>query len=96
MNRELFRTTDGEPVTAVTAAEMAAVDRVAVEEFSLGLIQMMEHAGRTLSRVVLGSDADRITVVPGPSRHGRPRPPPPPHSPARHRTPAPTRAPHFC
>jgi NAD(P)H-hydrate epimerase len=70
MNRELFRTTDGKPVTAVTAAEMAAVDRVAVEEFSLGVIQMMEHAGRTLSRVVLGSDADRITVVAGGGGNG--------------------------
>jgi len=70
MNRELFRTTGDEPVTAVTAAEMAEVDRVAVEAFSLGVIQMMEHAGRTLSRVVLGSDADRITVVAGGGGNG--------------------------
>jgi len=70
MNRELFRTTDGDPVPAVTAAEMAEVDRVAVEAFGLGVIQMMEHAGRTLSRVVLDSDADEITVVAGGGGNG--------------------------
>ena len=70
MDHDLFRTAAGDPVTAVTAAEMTAVDRVAVEEFGLGIVQMMEHAGRTLSRTALESDADRITVVAGGGGNG--------------------------
>jgi NAD(P)H-hydrate epimerase len=70
MDQDLFRTAAGDPVTAVTAAEMTEVDRVAVEEFGLGIIQMMEHAGRTLSRVASESDADRITVVAGGGGNG--------------------------
>ena len=70
MDSPAFRTTDGEPVPSVTAAEMAEVDRVAVEEFGLGIIQMMEHAGRTLSRIAIESDADRITVVTGGGGNG--------------------------
>ena len=70
MDSPAFRTTDGEPVPSVTAAEMAEVDRVAVEEFGLGIIQMMEHAGRTLSRIAIESDADRITVVAGGGGNG--------------------------
>ena len=52
MDRDVFETADGRPVTAVTATEMADVDRVAVDEFGLGLLQMMENAGRTLARQV--------------------------------------------
>lgn len=52
MDRDAFETSDGRPVTAVTAAEMADVDRVAVDEFGLGLLQMMENAGRTLAHQV--------------------------------------------
>ena len=70
MDSPAFRTTDGEPVPSVTAVEMAEVDRVAVEEFGLGIIQMMEHAGRTLSRIAIESDADRITVVAGGGGNG--------------------------
>ncbi|MFB6219741.1 MAG: NAD(P)H-hydrate epimerase [Halobacteriaceae archaeon] len=44
-----FRTESGAPVAAVTADEMREVDRVAVEEVGLGLLQMMENAGRTLA-----------------------------------------------
>ena len=70
MDAGVFETVDGDPVAAVTGTEMAEIDRVAVEEFGLGIIQMMEHAGRTLSRVVLDSDADRITVVAGGGGNG--------------------------
>lgn len=68
MEPDAFRTR-GDPVTAVTAAEMAEVDRVAVE-FGLGIIQMMEHAGRTLSRTALDSDASRLVVVAGGGGNG--------------------------
>ena len=70
MDSPAFRTTDGDPVPSVTAAEMAEVDRVAVEEFGLGIIQMMEHAGRTLSRIAIERDAHDITVVAGGGGNG--------------------------
>jgi yjeF N-terminal region len=44
-----FRTPDGRDVTAVTAEQMADVDRVAVEAVGLQLLQMMENAGRALA-----------------------------------------------
>ncbi len=44
-----FRTPTGQPVTAVTADEMRDVDRVAVDEVGLALLQMMENAGRALA-----------------------------------------------
>lgn len=49
MTRNSFRTPTGRDVTAVTADEMRAVDRVAVEEVGLQLLQMMENAGRILA-----------------------------------------------
>lgn len=45
-----FVTPDGRPVPTVTADEMREVDRVAVEEANLALLQMMENAGRALAR----------------------------------------------
>ncbi|MFT4890853.1 MAG: NAD(P)H-hydrate epimerase [Halobacteriales archaeon] len=49
MPRSSFRTPGGREVTAVTASEMRAVDRVAVEEVGLELLQMMENVGRVLA-----------------------------------------------
>jgi NAD(P)H-hydrate epimerase len=49
MARSPFRTPTGRDVAAVTAAEMRAVDRVAVENVGLQLLQMMENAGRSLA-----------------------------------------------
>jgi len=49
MDEILFETTDGRAVTTVTAEEMRAVDRVAVEDVGLALRQMMENAGRNLA-----------------------------------------------
>jgi NAD(P)H-hydrate epimerase len=45
---ERFRTPDGRSVPAVTADEMRAVDRAA-EDAGLGVLRMMEHAGRGLA-----------------------------------------------
>ncbi|MEF8894355.1 NAD(P)H-hydrate epimerase [Halodesulfurarchaeum sp.] len=44
-----FQTPTGRDVPAVTTTEMNAVDRVAVEEVGLQLLQMMENAGRILA-----------------------------------------------
>jgi NAD(P)H-hydrate epimerase len=47
-----FRTEDGVIVPAISAAQMREVDRIAVEEFGLGILQMMENAGRNLAQNV--------------------------------------------
>jgi len=48
-----FRTLDDIVVPAVTAEQMREVDRMAVEEFGLGILQMMENAGRNLALNVM-------------------------------------------
>jgi len=40
-------------VPAVTAEQMREVDHVSVEEFGLGILQMMENASRSLAENVL-------------------------------------------
>lgn len=70
MDMTLFRTADGDPIPAVTAPEMAAIDRIAVEESGLGIIQMMEHAGRELARAALDTDHEAFTVVAGGGGNG--------------------------
>lgn len=49
MARDSFTTATGATVPAVTADEMREIDRVAVDEVGLGLLQMMENAGRNLA-----------------------------------------------
>lgn len=44
-----FRTSSGLLVPAVTADQMREVDHIAVEDFDLGILQMMENAGRNLA-----------------------------------------------
>jgi NAD(P)H-hydrate epimerase len=70
MNADIFATPDGESVTAVTASEMAAVDRVAVEEFGLGLLQMMENAGRNLARCIRDRSPESVVVLAGDGGNG--------------------------
>jgi len=48
-----FWTQDGRTVPAVTAEQMREVDRIAVEDFGLGILQMMENAGRNLAGHVM-------------------------------------------
>lgn len=52
MNPNAFVTANGTPVTAVTADEMRAVDRVATEAVGLELRSLMENAGRNLASLV--------------------------------------------
>lgn len=47
---DAFVTTRGVAVPAVSADEMAAVDRVAVDDVGLPLLSMLENAGRNLAR----------------------------------------------
>ncbi|WP_280584971.1 NAD(P)H-hydrate epimerase [Halorubrum sp. Boch-26] len=75
MDTSTFVDPDGRPVTAVTAEEMRAVDRTAVEEVGLDLPRMMEHAGRGLAEAVLRArPTDRseppVTVLAGNGGNG--------------------------
>jgi NAD(P)H-hydrate epimerase len=60
---------------AVTAAEMAEVDRLAIDEFGIDILQMMEQAGSHLAELVraeLGGDLRdrRVMVAIGPGNNG--------------------------
>jgi NAD(P)H-hydrate epimerase len=48
-----FWTEDGIPVPAVTEEQMREIDRIAMQDFGLGFLQMMENAGRALAMNVL-------------------------------------------
>jgi NAD(P)H-hydrate epimerase len=68
-----FETESGIAVPAVTAEEMREVDRIAMEDFGLGILQMMENAGRNLAQNVmdmLGDDAGEITILAGAGGNG--------------------------
>jgi NAD(P)H-hydrate epimerase len=68
-----FWTQEGVPVPAVTAEQMREVDRIAVEEFGLGILQMMENAGRNLAANVmdmLGRIGGEVTVLAGAGGNG--------------------------
>jgi NAD(P)H-hydrate epimerase len=74
LQREVvFRTEDGLPVPAVTADQMREVDRIAVEEFGLGILQMMENAGRSLAQTainILHGTKSEVTVLAGSGGNG--------------------------
>jgi NAD(P)H-hydrate epimerase len=73
MSTKSFLTEDGRPVPAVTAEQMREVDRIAVEEFNLGILQMMENAGRNLAQNVmgmLGETTAKVTVLAGAGGNG--------------------------
>ena len=68
-----FRTTAGVRVPAIAAEQMREVDRVAMEEFGLGILQMMENAGRNLAENVLdmvGAASGQVTVLAGAGGNG--------------------------
>jgi len=68
-----FVTEDGVIVPALTAEQMREVDRIAVEEFGLGILQMMENAGRNLAENVmdmLGRASGAVTILAGGGGNG--------------------------
>jgi len=67
---EPFETTEGTPVPAVTGAEMREVDRVAIEEVGIELLQMMENAGRNLAAEVHSTDPESVLVAAGTGGNG--------------------------
>lgn len=70
MTEPAFRTTDGIPVSAVSADEMREVDRVAVEDVGLELLHMMENAGRDLAGRILERQPDEVAVLAGTGGNG--------------------------
>jgi len=69
----LFITSDGLPVPAVTANEMRQIDEIATREFGLGILQMMENAGRALAEQamnMLTSPSDTVVVLAGSGGNG--------------------------
>ncbi len=69
----MFRTQDGVSVPAVTAEEMREIDRISIDEFGLGILQMMENAGRNLAENVLdmlGGIDGEITILVGAGGNG--------------------------
>lgn len=70
MDERAFRTSGGEPVPAVTAAEMRRVDDLAVDAFGIAVLQMMEHAGRALAGIVRERADGPVTVLAGSGGNG--------------------------
>jgi NAD(P)H-hydrate epimerase len=67
-----FQTEDGQCVPAVTAEQMREVDRIAMTDFGLGILQMMENAGRNLALNVMEmvGNAGGVTVLAGAGGNG--------------------------
>ncbi|MBW8010006.1 MAG: NAD(P)H-hydrate epimerase [Chloroflexi bacterium] len=70
---KFFSTVEGVKVPALTEQQMREVDRIAVDEFNLGILQMMENAGRNLSMMIIEMLQDKpgeITILAGPGGNG--------------------------
>jgi NAD(P)H-hydrate epimerase len=73
MRRPVFQTEDGTEVPAVTEQQMREVDRIAVNDFGLGILQMMENAGRNLTELAIemvGDSPGSIAVLAGSGGNG--------------------------
>lgn len=70
VSSDQFQTVTGRQIPAVTAAEMREVDRVAVEEVGLQVLQMMENAGRALAWHVRDVGDGTVVVVAGNGGNG--------------------------
>jgi len=68
-----FQTEDEVVVPSITAEQMREADRIAVEEFGLSLLQMMENAGRNLAENVLdmvGGGKGEVAILAGSGGNG--------------------------
>jgi NAD(P)H-hydrate epimerase len=73
MSRIHFLTSTGTKIPAVTEQEMREVDRLAVEEYQLGVLQMMENAGRNLALLsirILAGQVGPIVILAGSGGNG--------------------------
>ncbi len=70
---QLFTTPAGDPIPSVTADQMRELDRIAIENFGVSLLQMMENAGRSLATAAMemtGVAPERILVLAGGGGNG--------------------------
>lgn len=68
-----FTLADGTAIPAVSAEQMLEVDRLANGKYRLGILQMMENAGRSLSGQVmaeLGASGGHVVVLAGGGGNG--------------------------
>ena len=68
-----FRADNERVVPSVTTEQMREVDRLAVEEFHLSILQMMENAGRSLAENVIdmvGTLPDEVAILAGGGGNG--------------------------
>lgn len=70
MNNPVFRTPSGVDVPSVTAEEMREVDRIAVDEVGIQLLQMLENASRTLAEHVHALGDGSVFVIAGNGGNG--------------------------
>lgn len=64
---------DGRGIPSVTEDEMREIDRIAVQDFHLGVLQMMENAGRNLASHIYdisGEESGWITILAGSGGNG--------------------------
>ena len=69
----MFKIKNGQIIPSVTEDQMREVDRIAMDDFRLGVLQMMENAGRNLALNVmdmLGSHAGEVTILAGSGGNG--------------------------
>lgn len=68
-----FTSDKGLLIPSLTSDQMREVDRVAVEDFGLGILQMMENAGRNLAQLAfeyLANGSGQVGVLAGPGGNG--------------------------
>ena len=68
-----FKTSWDVNIPALTADQMKEVDRIAVDEFGLNILQMMENAGRNLTETVihmLPDKSSQVTILAGSGGNG--------------------------
>ncbi|MEK6222289.1 MAG: NAD(P)H-hydrate epimerase, partial [Chloroflexota bacterium] len=73
MDTSTFHTEEGNHVPFVTEDQMRDVDRIAVEVFGLGILQMMENAGRNLALAamdMLPDTDENVTILAGTGGNG--------------------------
>jgi NAD(P)H-hydrate epimerase len=71
MNLDGFPAISRESVAWITESQMVEVDRVMIEDLDIGLIQMMENAGRNLARVAVDVfEPSVVSVVVGSGGNG--------------------------
>lgn len=66
-----YPTVPADALPWLTVDQMAEADRLAIEEFGIELLQMMEHAGSTLASVVMAiAPEGAVTVLAGGGNNG--------------------------